>query len=198
MVSLSTGELLRQAIRRKTALGMTVQAYVSSGGLVPDAVVVKLMTSRLTPRLMQRGFVLDGFPRTVGQAEGLNAYSARVRKPLHGACYLACTTRVLIARLSGRRICAQCGAIYHLRNMPPKRRGICDRCHGRLTTRKDDRVATIRRRLIVDREASKPLLNFYARRRLLVRINGDGDSEAVYARTLRVFRRQGWIADGGR
>ena len=198
MVSLSTGEIFRQAIRRQTALGTSVQAYVSSGGLVPDQLVVKLMVSRLTPRLRRRGFVLDGFPRTVGQAEGLEAYLARAQKPLHGACYLACTTPVLIARLSGRRVCGRCGAIYHLRNMPPKRRGACDRCDGRLVTRKDDRVATIRKRLALDHVASTPLLNFYARRGLLVRINGNGSSEAVYARAMRVFRRQGWIDAGAR
>lgn len=198
MVSLSTGELFRQAIRRQTALGASVQEYVSSGGLVPDELVVKLMTSRLTPRLRRRGFVLDGFPRTVGQAEGLEAYLARAQKPLQGACYLACATSVLIARLSGRRVCGRCGAIYHLRNMPPTRRGVCDRCGARLMTRKDDHVATIRRRLAVDRKASKPLLDFYARRGLLVRINGNGSSEAVYARAMRVFRRQGWVGAGGR
>ena len=197
MVSLSTGEIFRQAIRRQTALGRSVQAYVSSGGLVPDALVVKLMTSRLTPRLRRRGFVLDGFPRTAGQAEGLEAYLARTRAPLHGACYLVCATDVLIARLSGRRVCGRCGAIYHLRNMPPKRRGICDRCRGRLTTRKDDHVATIRRRLALDRKESKPLLDFYLRRGLLVRINGNGNSEAVYTRAMRVFRRQGWVGAGG-
>ena len=198
MVSLSTGEIFRQAIRRQTALGRSVQAYVSSGGLVPDALVVKLMTSRLTPQLRRRGFVLDGFPRTVGQAEGLEAYLARVRTPLQGACYLACATDVLIARLSGRRVCGNCGAIYHLRNLPPKRRDVCNRCGGHLITRKDDHVATIRRRLALDRKESKPLLDFYARRGLLVRINGNGQSEAVYARAMRVFRRHGWVGAGAR
>ena len=194
MVSLSTGELFRQAIRRKTALGKAVQAYVSTGGLVPDELVVKLMTSRVTPRLLTRGFVLDGFPRTVGQAQGLSQYLERVKKPLHGACYLACTTIVLIARLSGRRVCPDCSAIYHLRNMPSMRRGVCDRCGGHLITRKDDHVATIRRRLAVDHKESKPLLDFYKRHRLLVTINGDGDSETVYTRAMKVFRRHGWAS----
>lgn len=190
---LSTGDIFRREIARRSALGRTVQAYVESGRLVPDALVVRVMTKQLTARMLQRGFVLDGFPRTVGQADGLNRYLTAKRRPLEGAVYLACTAKVLISRLSGRRVCKACGAIYHVRNMPPKRSGVCDRCGGALITRKDDAVSTITTRLAVDRAQVKPLLAYYRTRKVLFRIDSNETNQVTFRRIQRLFHRHGWV-----
>lgn len=191
---LSTGEMFRREIGRRTTLGKTVSRYVAEGRLVPDALVVEVMTKQLSSRTLQRGFVLDGFPRTVGQAQGLEAFLYRHRRPVDGAIALTCPPSVLISRLSGRRVCRQCGAIYHVRTMPSKRPGRCDRCGGTLSIRNDDRVATIRKRLTIDRVQARPLLAYYRRRRLLYRLDGTGSSEQVFRRAMRLFTRQGWLA----
>lgn len=195
LAHLSAGELFRQEIRRGSALGRQVRRYVASGRLVPDAVVVRVMTTRLSTRLLRQGLVLDGFPRTVAQAQGLAMSLARTRRPLDGAIVLRAPARVLIERLGGRRVCNRCGAIYHLRNLPPRRAGRCDRCGGPLSIRKDDRVATIRKRLAIDRVEARPLLAYYRRQRRLYPLDGSGSSEQAYRRALRLFRRQGWLDD---
>jgi adenylate kinase len=192
-VHLSTGELFRREIRRRSPLGRQVSRYVTQGLLVPDALVVRVMTKQLSPARLRRGIVLDGFPRTVGQAKGLDAFLEKRRWPLDAAILLVCSTGVLIRRLGGRQVCSRCGAIYHVRNMPPARRGICDRCGGTLVVRADDRVATIRKRLAVDRAQARPLVGYYRRRGLLHQLNGGGSSSAMLARALRLFRRHGWI-----
>lgn len=193
LAHLSTGELFRREIRRRSPLGRQVSRYVTQGFLVPDALVVRVMTSQLTPARLRRGVVLDGFPRTVGQAKGLEAFLEKRRRPLEAAIFLACPPGVLVRRLGGRQVCSRCGAIYHVRNMPPRRRGICDRCGGALSVRADDRASTIRKRLAVDRAQARPLVAYYRRRGLLHRLNGDGTSGEACVRALRLFRRRGWI-----
>ena len=190
---LSTGEIFRQEIARGSALGRRVQRYVTGGRLVPDSLVVQAMAARLDARTLARGLVLDGFPRTRGQAAGLDRVLRRKGKPLDGAVCLTSPIPLLIRRLSGRRVCARCGANYHIRTMRPKRAGRCDRCRGPLTIRKDDRPETISKRLHVDRHAAAPLLAYYRRRRLLHRVDGRGHIETVYRRTVVLFRRLGWL-----
>lgn len=193
--SLSTGELFRRAIRGRTALGNRVRRYVTQGLLVPDGLVVRVMTTHLGPRRLRAGVVLDGFPRTAGQARGLDRFLQRHRQPLDAAIYLVCSPNVLVRRLSGRQVCSRCGAIYHVRNMPPRRSGVCDRCRGVLVVREDDAVATIKKRLRVDRTQAKPLLDYYRRRALLHRLDGNGASHAVFGRVMRLLRRRGWWDD---
>ena len=194
MLTMSTGDIFRREIKAGSRLGKQVSGFVTQGLLVPDELVVSVMTKQLTPRRLRSGFALDGFPRTVGQADGLNRFLLGKRRPLHAAIYLYCSPAVLVRRLSGRRVCGKCGAIYHLRNVPPARAGSCDKCGGTLITRRDDRPATIRRRLAVDRKQVRPLLDYYRRLGLLHRANGSGTSEPVYSRVMRLFRRQGWSA----
>lgn len=189
---LSPGELFRQEIRRHSALGRRVSRFVTSGRLVPDATVVRVMTNRLTKRLLRQGFVLDGFPRTVGQARGLETFLARARHPLHGAIVLTCPERILVARLGGRRVCGVCGAIYHVKNMPPARAGRCDACGSPLIIRKDDQVATIRKRLAIDRAQAKPLLAYYRKQDVLCALPSGASSEATYTAAMELFKRQGW------
>ena len=187
----STGEIFRQEIARGSALGRRVQRYVTAGRLVPNALVVQVMAARVGR--LRAGFVLDGFPRTRGQAAGLDRVLARRRMPLDAAVSLASPPPLLIQRLSGRLVCAQCGENYHVRRMPPRRPGRCDRCGGRLVTRKDDQPATIRKRLAIDRVAAAPLLAYYRQRGMLHRVDGTGRVDTVYERTLRLFRRRGWL-----
>ena len=200
LAHLSTGELFRQQIRRRTALGNTVSRYVTSGQLVPDELVVRVMTSQLTRPLLRRGFVLDGFPRTTAQAQGLERFLESRNAPLTAAIALTSPVPVLLKRLSGRRVCGKCGAIYHVRNIPPKRAGICDRCQSALIIRKDDQADTIRQRLRIDRAQAKPLLTYYRRRGLLHGLHADSSSGRMFTRATRLLRAQGWLnaRDGAR
>ena len=192
MAHLSTGEIFRQEIARNSALGRRVQRYVINGRLVPNALVVEVMAAQLRKR-HPRGFVLDGFPRTEGQAAGLNRVLKRLHQPLDTAVCLTSPRELLVRRLSGRRVCSQCGENYHIRTMRPRRPGRCDRCSGNLITRKHDQSDTIRKRLRIDRKASKPLVAYYRRHGLLHRVDGRGHIHTVFARTLKLFRRKGWL-----
>ena len=194
----STGQIFRHEIRRKSALGRRVGRYVSSGRLVPDSLVVQVMVAQLGKQRFAKGFMLDGFPRTKGQAAGLDRVLTRRRLPLDGAVYLTSPEPLLVRRLSGRRICVRCEANYHIRTMKPKRVGRCDNCAARLVTRKDDQPATIRQRLRLDHKNTKPLLAYYQRRGLLYEINGVGHIERAYARAVALFEGQGWIRPAGR
>jgi len=189
----STGQIFREEISRRSALGRRVQAYVASGRLVPDRLVVQVMTRRLSQRAFAGGFILDGFPRTRGQAAGLNVALRRARTPLDGAVVLQSPDALLVTRLSGRRVCGRCGANYHVRSMRPKRPGRCDRCGGALVTRADDAPRTIRQRLAVDGRAARPLLAYYRSRGLLRELDGRGNIEIVFRRAARLFRRESWL-----
>lgn len=191
----STGEIFRQEIARNSPLGRRVRRYVTSGRLVPNALVVQVMAKRLASAELATGYVLDGFPRTAGQAAGLDRVLQRRGTCLDGAVYLATPVSVLIRRLSGRRVCGRCGVNYHIRTMRPKRPGRCDRCGRRLMIRKDDQPEMILRRLAVDRTTATPLLRYYRRRGLLYRVNGAGALEAAFQRMARLFRRQGWMGN---
>ncbi|MDP3702830.1 MAG: nucleoside monophosphate kinase [Candidatus Omnitrophota bacterium] len=189
----STGDIFRQEIARRSVLGRRVCAYVTSGRLVPDALVVSVMAARLSRSQLDCGIVLDGFPRTRGQAQGLDRVLRQRRRPLDGAVYLVAPLALLVRRLSGRRVCPRCGAIYHVRTMKPKRAGICDRDQARLILRKDDEPQTIRKRLLIDRAASKPLLAYYQRRGVLYRISGAGRLDDTFDRAHVLFVRRGWL-----
>jgi adenylate kinase len=193
LAHLSTGEIFRREITRRSLLGRRVQRYVVNGRLVPDALVVKVMATQLNGSTLRHGFVLDGFPRTRGQAAGLDQALSRQGKPLDAAIYLTSPEPLLIRRLSGRRVCSRCGANYHVRTMRPKRSGRCDRCRGTLITRKDDQASTVRKRLLIDHKTAAPLLAYYRRRGLLHLVDGKGHIQTVFARTLKLFRRKGWL-----
>lgn len=190
---ISTGDIFRQEMARHSALGRRVQRFVTRGKFVPDALVVQVMAQRLGALGAREGFVLDGFPRTVGQARGLDAVMGRVGRPLDGAIYLLAPQAVLVRRLSGRRVCGRCGANYHVRTIRPKRAGRCDRCDGALVVRRDDEPATIRRRLRIDRAEATPLVRYYIRQGKLHRVDGTGTVEQVLRRTLTLCRTQRWL-----
>jgi adenylate kinase len=180
---LATGDMLREALRNDTALGREAKRYLDSGTLVPDRVVLGLVEERLVAGAARRGFVLDGFPRTVVQAEGLDVLLDRLAVPLDGVLVLEVPEAVVVERLGGRRTCPQCGAVYRPDGRPERLEDDrCERCSAPLVVRSDDRPETIRRRLEVYREETRPVVAHYELRGLTHHVDGLGDIEDVTAR----------------
>ncbi len=194
-VHLSAGEIFRHEMARRSALGRRVKQYVTAGRLVPDALVVQVMTARLKRLKRSEGYILDGFPRTKNQAIGLDRALRARQQPLDAALYLTSPQWLLVQRLTGRRVCPRCGTNYHVRTMKPRRAGRCDQCGATLITRKDDQLQTIRNRLVIDQKSSRPLLTYYQQQGLLHRVNGIGHIEQALKRALVLFRKQGWLHD---
>jgi adenylate kinase len=164
---ISTGDILRKAIEEKIPLGLKAKNYMDKGHLVPDNLIIGLIKERIKRKDCQKGFLLDGFPRTIPQAQALKKIS-KIDKVIK----LKIENEVAIKRLSGRRTCKRCGALYHLTTMPPKKDGICDRCGGKLVTRNDDKKEAILKRLEVYREETRPLIEYYRKKKHLVIIDG--------------------------
>jgi adenylate kinase len=176
---ISTGDLLRSQIRAGTPLGARAKSFIDNGKLVPDSLVIEMMRDRLKHPDAQSGFILDGFPRTVEQAEALDEMLAKDENPISLVLEFDTSEGVIVDRLSGRRTCPKCGANYHIRNIPPEREGICSVCGGSLVQRLDDDPATVRKRLKVYEEQTLPLTDFYKSKGLLRAVNGDLDVEPL-------------------
>ncbi|MDA8061630.1 MAG: adenylate kinase [Actinomycetota bacterium] len=186
---ISTGDTLRQAIRSGSELGREARRYLDSGELVPDQIVIGMVRERLTrPDTSHRGFVLDGFPRTVAQAEALSTILSP--KGLHLAIDLEIDTTSVLTRLAGRRVCADCGANYSVVDNPPRVPGLCDVCGGEVVQRDDDTEAAIRRRLELYERETAPLIAWYDSRGLLARIDALGSPDAVTERVVAVVDRR--------
>ncbi|MBI4550537.1 MAG: adenylate kinase [Candidatus Omnitrophica bacterium] len=170
---ISTGDLLRAHIQQKSELGRQAAAFVDQGKLVPDALVIEMVRTRLKEPDASQGYILDGFPRTVEQAEALGKILRDEGMVVEHILNFDASNAKIIERLSGRRICSKCGEIYHVRNIPPKKEGLCDRCGGELIQRKDDSEDTVRRRLEVYRRETAPLIDYYNRMRLLKDLPAD-------------------------
>ena len=179
---ISTGDIFRDAIKRETELGKKVKEIVGRGDLVPDELTVSLVRERLTQPDAKKGYILDGFPRTIPQAEALE----KIQK-LDAVVNFAIDDTLVIERLSGREICKNCGAIYHVKNMPSKVKGVCDKCGGPVVTRPDDSRESIMNRLDVYRKQTEPLIAFYQKRKLLKDIDSSkspGDTLAQIRKVL--------------
>ena len=181
----STGEILRRAARAETALGKQTSGYLKRGDLVPDGVMVKLVTERLKEPDCQSGFILDGFPRTIAQADDLEQMLKKSGLPLESALCLNAPDDVLIKRLSGRRTCKNCSALFHMHFNPPAKPGVCDRCGGELYQRDDDHEKQIAARLRVYEDQTAPLKEYYRKRGLLREIDGVGTVEEVRERVFQ-------------
>ncbi|MCD6303061.1 MAG: adenylate kinase [Anaerolineae bacterium] len=181
---ISSGDLFRSNIARGTALGQQAQAYIDQGVLVPDEVTIGMVAARLAEPDCQAGVILDGFPRTVAQAQALDEILAKMGRRVDLALYIAVSREMLLARLAGRWTCKGCGAIYHELYRPPKRPGVCDECGGELYQRSDDTVETQARRIDVYVEETSPLIAYYQERGVLVQIDGEQGIDQVEA-TLR-------------
>jgi len=175
----ATGDMLREAVAAKTALGLEAKRHMDSGGLVPDDVVIGLVGERLAQPDAKAGCVLDGFPRTVAQAEALDALFARAGIALDRVIYFDVPRAELLRRLTGRRVCRACGRTFHLVSAPPRVAGKCDDCGGELYQRADDSEATVATRLDVYQKQTAPLLDYYRGRRLLAEVAGEGPVAGV-------------------
>ncbi|MFQ5682862.1 MAG: adenylate kinase [Candidatus Binatia bacterium] len=183
----STGELLRKAVRDRTSLGKGAARHIEKGRLVPDKVMLSLVAERLRKNDCKRGFVLDGFPRTRVQADGLDAILKEMECELDCVFYIRVPQSVILERLVGRRTCKRCGSLYHIVFDPPGRTDFCDRCLGELYQREDDREEAISARLHVYETQTAPLIDYYRKRDLLKEIDGVGSVEEIRDRFLKAL-----------
>lgn len=177
---ISTGNILREAIKQKTALGQQVEPLLAAGKLVPDALVIQIVDERLKQADCAGGFVLDGFPRTIPQAEALEAQLKRAGKNIDKVISLEVDEAAIVARMGGRRSCPNDGSVFHLVNNPPKTAGTCDKCGAALVQRPDDEPAKVQDRLRVYARDTAPLKDYYGKRGLMARIDGMGSTEQVF------------------
>jgi adenylate kinase len=184
---ISTGDILREAVRNKTPLGLQAKAVMDEGQLVPDQVVIGLVGEKLKDPASAGGFLLDGFPRTVPQAEELDRLLKDRREHLDRVIRFSVPRDELVRRLSGRRSCSKCQAVFHLDFAPPQREGICDRCGASVAQRSDDRKETVEARLTVYEEQTAPLVEYYRRRGILVELDGAGPIETVHQRLMELL-----------
>lgn len=184
---ISTGDILREAVKEGTPLGQEAKRYMDQGKLVPDDVVIGIVKERLKEGDCHKGFILDGFPRTVAQAEALERMLGEMGRGIDHVIDIEVSEEELLRRLTGRRTCRRCGAMYHIVFNPPKQEGICDRCGGELYQRDDDREETIKARLKVYQEQTAPLIDLYQKRGLLRRIEGAGEIEEIEGRILEAI-----------
>jgi len=181
----ATGDMLREAAARGTRLGLEAKRYMDTGALVPDEVVIGLVGDRLAEPDAERGVVLDGFPRTLAQAEALDALLRTRGADIDRVVFFDVSRGELLRRLTGRRVCRRCGATYHLVSAPPRAEGVCDRCGGELYQRDDDKEAAVAKRLDVFTTQTAPLLDYYRRRGLLSEVKGEGSVADVTAAIRR-------------
>lgn len=188
---LSTGDIFRSAIKEGTPAGREARSYIDQGELVPDETVIKVVQEKFseTPELISKGFVLDGFPRTESQASALEKMLNELDSPLHCAISIEVARDIVLARLTGRRVCIECGAIYHI-DHPPKNPWTCDVCGGEVRQRADDSELAINRRLDIYEKETAPLLKFYSDRDLLEIVEGLGSAEEVGDRIAQVVDKR--------
>src|SRR3990172_12715343 len=179
----STGDILRRNVAEGTDLGKKAQGYMEKGGLVPDDLVIAMTERRLKQADARQGFILDGFPRTVAQAEALAKLT-----PLDAVVNLFLEPEELIKRSTGRRVCPSCEAVYHIASNPPKKEGVCDRCQSALTTRPDDREPVIRKRIETYERQTAPLIKYYRDRGLLREVYASGLIEEIFLRVREVLK----------
>lgn len=184
---LSTGDLLRDSVQKKTTLGLKAKGFMDRGELVPDEVVIGLVREKLSSAECRNGFLLDGFPRTVPQADQLGILLKSSGNRLDRVLYFTLPKDEIVKRISGRRSCPQCKAVYHIQAIPPKKNGICDVCGADLIQRNDDKPETIESRLAVYHEQTAPLIEYYKAKNLLSELEGSGAVNDVQRRLLALL-----------
>jgi len=181
----STGDIFRASLQESTLLGREAKRYMDAGLLVPDEVTIGIARERLLKHDCEKGFILDGFPRTIEQAEALDELLVQMKVKLDGVLDLAVPEEELIPRLTGRRICKNCGATYHLQFRPPVQPGICDQCGGTLYQRSDDQEKTVRERLAVHRRQNQPIIKYYWKQGLYSGIDGSKTTDEVFQEMIQ-------------
>ena len=180
----ATGDLLREQVAKKTPIGVKVKSYLDSGRLGPDDLIVQMIAERVSKPDCADGYLLDGFPRTMGQAKELEKMT-----DIDLVLNIVVDFEVLVERAVGRRICPKCAAVYHVKFNPPKKEGVCDKCGSQLIQRDDDKEATVRNRLKVYQEQTVPLVEYYRKKGKLVDIDGSGGIDAVQAKMVSAIDR---------
>ena len=183
----ASGDLFREALAAGTALGRQAQAYMERGELVPDDIVVRMVLERLAKPDCARGVILDGFPRTAAQAQALDGDLAAQGRRVDSVLSLDVPEEAILERMTGRRVCRECQAPYHIKFNPPARSGVCDRCGGPLYQRDDDGEDTVRRRLVVYQEQTLPLVSYYGRQGVLSQVDGLGELTEVTERLAQAL-----------
>ena len=184
---ISTGDILRAAVRDGTELGKVAKSYMDRGELVPDDVIIGIIRERISQPDCEKGFILDGFPRTIPQAEALDQMLAEMNLNLDGVLEIYVDPEKIVQRLTNRRVCSECGAVFNLLTNPPPEDGKCPNCGGEIIQRDDDKEETVRNRLAVYEKQTAPLKEFYKGKGLLKTIDGDDAIENVYKRILKTL-----------
>ena len=186
---ISTGDMLRDNVRNNTELGNLAKSYMDAGNLVPDDVIIAMVEKRLQEDDCQKGYLLDGFPRTLVQAEAFEKIENKIGKPVECVIALEVGFDTLVERITGRRICPKCGAIYHIHNKPSKIEGICDVCGSELTQRKDDTVEQLTVRMDGYEKSTKPVIDFYNKRGIVSYIDASQETAAVFEKVKEALSK---------
>lgn len=186
---ISTGDIFRANIKEGTELGKKAKGYMDSGALVPDELVCDLVVDRIQKDDCKNGFILDGFPRTIPQAEALTDALAKLNDKMDYAIDIEVQDDKIVERMGGRRACVNCGATYHIVNVPPKKEGICDRCGSKLILRDDDKPETVKKRLEVYHTQTQPLIDYYKKQGILASVDGMQDMNKVFADIVAVLEK---------
>ena len=184
---ISTGDILRAAIVDKTDMGMEAKNFMDAGKLVPDSTIIGIIKDRLAQADCKDGFILDGFPRTLGQAEALTQLMETMKLKLDKVLSLNVPVELIVGRITGRRVCASCGASFHVEFNPSKKEGVCDYCEGELTIRKDDNEETVKSRLASYHEQTTPLIEFYTKMGLFIQLDGTKDVADVTSDMIKAL-----------
>lgn len=187
---ISTGDMFRDAVSKQTSLGIEAKKYMDSGKLVPDEVTIGIVAERLAEPDCKEGFLLDGFPRTIPQADALEEVLKDLGRKIDAVINISVPDEILISRITGRVSCRECKTVYNLTSNPPQQAGICDQCGGELFQRSDDQGDTVVKRLQVYGEQTNPLLTYYEKKGLVYNIDGDRDSKTVFADVKMILESQ--------
>ncbi len=180
LIHISSGDILRDNVKKGTKVGLAAQDFMKKGELVPDEVVIEMILERIKAIKDKSGFILDGFPRTLNQAKELDYALQEIDQSIDIVLYLKTSLNVILKRLTGRRICKVCGANYHIINMPPKKEGLCDKCRGALYQREDDKEETISKRLEVYNKQTEGLIEYYNEKGVLKNVSGDLEAQKTF------------------
>ncbi len=183
----STGDIFRANIKDQTELGMEAKKYMDQGLLVPDELTVKILLDRVAKDDCKNGYVLDGFPRTIPQAEVLDKAVSELHESIDFAINVDVKDENIVKRMSGRRACLKCGATYHIEHIPPKKEGICDKCGSELVLRDDDKPETVQKRLNVYHEQTQPLIDYYNKKGILKEVDGSQDMKDVFSAIVAIL-----------
>lgn len=190
---ISTGDMLRESVRDGSAVGVKAKSYMDKGELVPDELVTEIVVQRIAKPDAKEGFILDGYPRTKTQSISLSKELGAAGISIDKVLYFKTAVPTVIKRLSGRRICPKDGSIYHVKNNPPAKEGICDKCQAPLYQREDDKEETVKNRLAVYENTSKDLLDYYKRESILTEVSGDLDVQELFSSLKDYFKKEGLV-----